>query len=198
MATDPTQSEPLDMKDEAYALRQIHFTDFMKAMNTDQDPSMPYQAMVESHRYVTMVEEYIAKCINDDPYRNDSRLNHFRKDADKEIAPFLRQAFFFFRVVYPDSDDRSAMRFATISFLEGPDRAFVALENQDSLWTQFMIGGDPYRRPAVLYGTTTPEHQGFFDLPLQPLALFPTLLSTMRTRMMIIFSQGMLKVLRTI
>ena len=153
----------LDFNDDKYQLRQINsMGSILHDMGTNRDPSLPFKDLVEASSNIRKIIEFLDKQKIEDPDQTDPAGYHFRKNCRKEIRPFMRQAFYFFKTCFPDETDRSGLRFATVAFLEGPDRALKAFEDQDTLWRGFDVPA-VFMAPFLLYQAEKEEQDRYLE-----------------------------------
>ena len=157
----PSPDPPLDFADSHLDTRRAHPTGLETMEGTSDDLSMTYESLIIGSSYPAKVNDFIDNRIQEDPMQSSSR-NHFRTDAKKEILPFLRQAYLFYRNLYPDEESRLCLRMATIAFLEGPDRALKAYEDHDRLFNRLQVS--TYKgMPAILYGSQNATFNNYLE-----------------------------------
>ena len=143
--------EALDYADNGHFLRLAHPTGIEDHFDINDDQSQEEAEIIRQSGHPASIVTFLARIIRADPTGSSSQ-NHFRAGCENEISLFMRMAFNFLKTILPGLQNRTYLRFATISFLEGPDRALLAFETGDDLWENFMPP-DVYQRMPVLFGS---------------------------------------------
>ena len=143
--------EILDYADDGHYIRLAHPTGVEDHFDTNDDRLQEQAEIIRQSGHPASIATFLAQVIRADP-RGSPSQNHFRAGCENEISLFMRMAFNFLKTILPGLQNRTYLRFATISFLEGPDRALLAFETGDDLWENYMPS-DVYQRMPVLYGS---------------------------------------------